>query len=75
MFNKKGSQKFYANIVSKSDRYSEVVGEVKAMFSSDDSSYFINQNVKVLPSDIAKAKCGRSCMLVISVYSESKAGL
>lgn len=69
MFNKKGNQKFYANVVSKLDKYSEIVSEIQAKFSSRNSSYYFNPNVKVNSSDIAKAKCGRSCVLVISVYS------
>jgi hypothetical protein len=69
LYNKRGSQRFFGNIASKSNRYSGVVSEAQATFSSKNSTYYVNPYVKIKPEDISKANCGRSCVLIISVYS------
>jgi hypothetical protein len=74
LFNKKGNQKFYGTIAPKPERYMSIVTEASASFSSRSSPYYIHPYVKIKSEEIAQGKCGRSCVLIISVYSTDKGG-
>ena len=74
LFNRKGIQKFFANIVADSDRYSGFITEGQAKINSKNSNYYTNPYVKVTPEDIKAADCGRTCILIISVYTNEKTG-
>lgn len=74
LYNKKGIQKFYARVVNKPDRYTGFVSESESKFSSKNSNYYTNPYIKITPRDIADAKCGRTCVLILSIYSTEKVG-
>lgn len=69
LFNRKGTQRFYANLYVQSERYFGVVTEGKAKFNSKNSDYYTNPYIKITPNDIKLAECGKSCVLVVSIYS------
>jgi hypothetical protein len=69
LFNKRGNQRFFGNIAMKSERYNGVISEGQATYSSRNSTYYVNPYVRIKPEDMSKANCGRSCVLIISVYS------
>lgn len=74
LYNKKGIQKFYANLANKPNRYSGFVSEGQAKFSSKNSNYYTNPYIKITPNDIQEANCGRTCVLILSVFSIEKTG-
>lgn len=74
MYNKKGIQKFYGKIVGRDERYFGAVPEGQAEYNSKSSNYYTNPYIKITPENIAKANCGRTCILVLSVYSTEKTG-
>lgn len=71
--NKKGIQYFYAKIVSNSEKYN-IITEVDALINSKNSNFYSNPSVQITANDIQNAKCGRNCLVVISVFSKEKIG-
>lgn len=55
--------------MNKPQRYSGFITEAQAKFNSKTSNYFTNPHIKITPEDISKANCGRTCVLILSVYS------
>ena len=69
LYNKKGIQKFYAKVMNKTERYSGFVAESEAKYDSKTSNYYTNPYIKITPDAISDARCGRTCILVLSIYS------
>lgn len=74
LYNKKGIQKFYGVVTNKPDRYIGAVTESMGKINSKDSSYYNNPYLKVSTGDIAAGTCGRTCVMVISIYSKEPIG-
>lgn len=74
LYNKKGIQKFYGNVVNKPDRYNSVQEEYNAKIDSKNSLSNDNPYIKITSDSIAAGKCGKTCVLVISIYSKQSIG-
>ena len=72
--NKKGSQYFFAKIIPSSNKYNSFVTEGEATINSKNSNYYSDPSIQITQENIAKAQCGRDCMVVISVFSREKIG-